>query len=141
LIKGQNFNISSSVLNKVRSIAIKRHPYSGYGKALYYLLTSEIISSELPHLDGRNSRLRNSEENKISIDISPNPFSDRLTIESNGLTDANLTITNSMGRVIEKKILEQTIQFNTSSWSPGLYVVTIENDSNIITQEKLIFLK
>lgn len=61
--------------------------------------------------------------------IYPNPVSDVLTIESVSETN-HVRITDISGRIIlSQQIISKTSQFDTSTWSSGLYIVTLTNQA------------
>ena len=63
-----------------------------------------------------------------SFGIMPNPANDRITIESNGLSDATVQVIDAMGRVvIATNISSDNKMIDISSLSSGCYMVKISN--------------
>lgn len=71
----------------------------------------------------------NSENSNFSI--YPNPFNNKFTINTNSTEHYNLIITNTLGQVIlNKKIIEQIIEFDLSTYPSGIYFVTVSEGDN-----------
>lgn len=66
-------------------------------------------------------------EDSISI-LYPNPFGDNATLRiSPDLNNANYTIKNGIGKIVQKgKLFSGDNQLNTSSFTNGIYLITIE---------------
>lgn len=138
---GNVYEASGLELTTIENIAIKRHPYSGYAKALYYWLTDEIISTELPDVfTGNNLEPRSSilTVTKEEIAIYPNPFNDLLSIISKSNRRANLRIVDLLGRTMYDDNIHGILEINTSQWNSGTYIVTITLDGEIILQDKVL---
>ncbi|HRX32219.1 MAG TPA: T9SS type A sorting domain-containing protein [Tenuifilaceae bacterium] len=87
----------------------KRYQYSDY--ELTYNQSTGIISAD----------------EQPSYSLYPNPFSDELTIETNGNnTKGNFEILNAIGQVVFKGRLEKTTTVQTNKFLPGIYIVKIE---------------
>ncbi|MCB9002178.1 MAG: T9SS type A sorting domain-containing protein [Bacteroidales bacterium] len=87
----------------------KRYQYSDY--ELTYNQSTGIISAD----------------EQPSYSLYPNPFSDELTIETNGNnTKGNFEILNATGQVVFKGRLEKTTTVQTNKFLPGIYIVKIE---------------
>ena len=87
----------------------KRYQYSDY--ELTYNQSTGIISAD----------------EQPSYSLYPNPFSDELTIETNGNnTKGNFEILNAIGQVVFKERLEKTTTVQTNKFLPGIYIVKIE---------------
>ena len=73
-----------------------------------------------------------------SITFYPNPVSDKLVIERNGSSEkVNFEIFNAMGQAVHKgNFFEKTI-VETSSFSPGVYLIRFEC-GNTVEVDKLI---
>lgn len=69
----------------------------------------------------QNISVQNIEANK-PINIYPNPFSDKLTIETNHPTD--ITVRSILGQIVFQQ--KGATQIDTENWSKGAYIVTVE---------------
>ena len=83
-----------------------------------------------------------SQNTKGRIGISPNPTSDKVTIEwgKNGVSDseATLTLFDMTGRqVLFQKTSAETCQLDLSNLAKGIYMLTVQSN-NAIYQEKII---
>lgn len=87
----------------------KRYQYSDY--ELTYNQSTGIISAD----------------EQPSYSLYPNPFSDELTIETNGNnTKENFEILNAIGQVVFKGRLEKATTVQTNKFLPGIYIVKLE---------------
>jgi len=87
----------------------KRYQYSDY--ELTYNQSTGIISAD----------------EQPSYSLYPNPFSDELTIETNGNnTKGNFEILNAIGQVVFKGRLEKTTTVQTNKFLPGIYIVKLK---------------
>lgn len=137
---GPYYKSSASEINTVRLIALKNHPYAAYGKALYYALTGEVISSELPDISRGTIKPRGN-LNNTSTKIYPNPFTDNLNIETSGYNNVDILITDFYGRsVFSKTIDSNNINIATHDWSQGIYFITLTNENEVIRIEKVILI-
>lgn len=141
---GPFFSINAQNLDTIEIIANKTHIYAGYAKALYYHLTGELLSSEIPedleeYLEPRSVE---SDDDFKEIKITPNPFSNVLHITSTGYeNNLSVCIYDMLGRPIYKDQIGSDDVVYTESWNPGLYVVLIIADNKVIEQKKLMHLK
>ena len=83
-----------------------------------------------------------SQDTKGRIGISPNPTSDKVTIEwgKNGVSDseATLTLFDMTGRqVLSQKTSAETCQLDLSNLAKGVYMLTVQSN-NAIYQERII---
>jgi len=135
------YTASDSVLSVVETIALTRHPYSGYAKSLYFWLTEEIISTELPTgviEEDAFPRSSESEEYGSEITVSPNPFKDHLFIKYPHQTSGDLMIVDMVGNVLLNRSIEGDIELNTSNWSSGLYILLVSSNDEILFQDKFV---
>lgn len=143
LRNGNVYNASESELADIETIARKRHPYAGYAKALYYWLTRELISTELPEIFKKHEvtpRSLQSKSTRDEIAIYPNPFSNLLTLKYRGKESANVMIVDLFGRAMYNNTINSSTEINTSHWNSGMYIVTIRSNNEIIRQEKLMLI-
>ena len=74
----------------------------------------------------------------VSVDVFPNPASDFLTIKTN--TNKNtLKVTTLLGEIIQNPIrFDQSIYLQTNGWNPGMYFITITNQSETIVSKIIV---
>lgn len=80
-------------------------------------------------------------ENKLSVDIYPNPVTDNVTINigDNQKEELMVTIINMMGqKVISRNLDTTTTQLNTNDLAKGMYLIQISTKSNITVHSQLI---
>lgn len=73
-----------------------------------------------------------------SIAISPNPFSDVLQIEVDSRsTKLDVCVVNVFGQLIAHRIVnnESTVNFNSSSWTEGVYFVFLQDETSKISKQ------
>ncbi|MBP7808297.1 MAG: T9SS type A sorting domain-containing protein [Bacteroidia bacterium] len=76
-----------------------------------------------------------------NVHIYPNPASDLLNIDLNGLskTETNIEILNTLGQIVyETKSLNQHLVINTSELAGGVYIVNIKQNNNVIAVKKVV---
>lgn len=140
---GPFYETSDTEINTVRSIALKSHPYAAYGKALHYALTGEVISSEMPDMEGETIQPRSILNNTSTqvLRAYPNPFSDNLSIELNGYENVKIDIVDFYGRVVFSSATDQTSwDIPTSTWNQGLYWVIIESEGEVVLTDKIFLI-
>lgn len=77
-------------------------------------------------------------KNNLEISISPNPFQNEIFLEGSEVIGSTYKVYSLLGELIETNVVSsQNIQFNTS-FSKGLYILSIENGGSIIHQQKLM---
>jgi hypothetical protein len=138
---GPFYEAASNEIGTVRAIALKSHPYAAYGKALYYVLTGEVISSTIPDLgrDEIQPRSISSSNQMESLKLYPNPFSDVLYIEISGYEYVNISVSDFFGRTIFTDTSEQTsLSIPTETWNQGMYIVTIKSEGEIVLTDKIL---
>lgn len=73
------------------------------------------------------------------IHIYPNPVSDYLIIEKNGISEMNFTISSFSGQIItQAEISGKYHRFNTQQIPNGIYLVTLQADKNKVTKKIVI---
>ena len=78
-----------------------------------------------------------------SLNIFPNPARDHITISYEGLNtnNGNLQLVNVTGQVLNTSILNQVndnIEMNISTYSPGYYMIRISNNNGVSTHKFVI---
>ncbi len=77
------------------------------------------------------SGIESTDVNKV-IKVYPNPVSDELNIEVDGIIeDLNFEISNAIGQVVFKGDLVKKAIIKTSSFAPGIYLLKLENGKTI----------
>lgn len=108
----QGLNIYQVALRKTDPCIISRD--SGEAR-------SNFISTTFTSIDENSSSL--------TFSIFPNPANDRLNIRLPGtIKEADYTIMDAKGRIMQKGIIHTDKQVNTSSLSPGFYTLKIINE-------------
>ncbi len=115
-------------------------PSNGYLSEIYRIMIVEITENDII------SPIINLIED-YDIQVSPNPVQNilNLTIENEGKVNHNstATFTNLLGQVIHQENIPSfdnkwEKQFDLSVYSNGIYFITIQNDSKIITKEFVV---
>lgn len=138
---GPFYSASSEEINLVRTIAMKSHPYASYGKALYYALTGEVISSQIPDLGQGEAQPRSifSTNNNAEIKVYPNPFSSVLNVEMDGYENTTISISDFFGKTIFSAIFDQSnLTIPTNNWNQGVYLITIKSEGEIVLTDKIL---
>jgi len=143
-----NYVVTSSELSDIYNIAIKNHPYSTYGKSLYYWITGEILSTDLPPIiaESEQQERRSAEEidREVKVEMFPNPFSNSLSLELQNNSSEMLTIIidDILGRgFFEQKTIESEMDINTNNWGEGIYMLHLYNGDILLESRKLILSK
>jgi hypothetical protein len=68
----------------------------------------------------------------------PNPFTDELNINLEGIRKRRLMLYNENGQLVYDKTIEQTTRINTSSFVPGTYTLFIWAENNKIYRSTII---
>jgi len=108
---------------------------------LYFWLTEEIISTELPTgVIEEDAFPRSSESGEYGSEIivSPNPFKDQLFIKYPHQTSGDLMIVDMVGNVLLNRTIEGNIELNTSVWNSGLYILLVSSNDKILFQDKFV---
>ena len=75
------------------------------------------------------------ENDKLGVMIYPNPATDMVHVQSDGLIHS-VELLNLIGQRIELKQVEgESCQFNTSNLQSGIYIVKIDTEYGVITQK------
>lgn len=138
---GPFYQVTDSVVNTIENIALKNHSYAGFAKALYYVLTGEVISSDIPDvlINMAESRREFKKLNQLEeLKIYPNPFSDNLFIETNGNDDFQIEVFNVKGEQIHNPSQIVNSRISTSSWDPGFYIINIIIKGEVVLSKKMI---
>ena len=130
--------------------AIKNVPEAAFARALYHIATGNIIENNwyLSNAIGSQKLATSNQVSKKTIEIYPNPVSDKLYID---YTAKN----NIYGKlfiydIIGEKVLSQSIDLiqnthidiDVSSFNNGIYMISIEDtEGNTIHTEKIIINK
>lgn len=138
---GPFYEASTAELNTVLTIAHKSHPYSAYAKSLYYVLTGEVLSSEIPEILRDEIQPRSISKNTSTqeLKVYPNPFSDVLNIEVNGYEKVKISVTDFFGRIVYSNYSDQSIiSIPTENRNQGIYLITIKSEGEIILTDKIL---
>lgn len=63
----------------------------------------------------------------VRVNLFPNPANQSITIETDSKVELPIVILNSIGDIIYKESISETKKINTSTFSQGIYFVTISN--------------
>lgn len=145
--EGPSFQATVSELDSLEFIAHKEHRYAGYAKSLYYILTGDVLTVDLPlrnhsefrlGLEGRATHATNEDE----LSVFPNPFSAQLNIRMGVYPESQLNVTDLLGRnVHHSRIQEANVTIPTNDWAEGLYIVTISRNNEILHRRKIMLTK
>ncbi len=139
---GPYYEVSSIHLATIKQIAEKSHSYSGYGKALYYVLTNEVISSQLPtftnSLSERNNRV---DINELNARIYPNPVKDVIQISLDQASFIEINIRDIFGNLVYSEKTSRTkITIGTENWKNGIFIVELHSNNKQIVKQKVLIL-
>lgn len=110
-------------INTLYTIGSKKHEYAGFSRSVYSEITGEIIPVTTPKLgesEPRTQRVISTDK----VNISPNPFNNKLLItsENSGNNIVSIKVYNSSGMLQQDiKLKANEISINTESWPSGLY--------------------
>jgi hypothetical protein len=137
---GPFYQASTSTLNTVRAIALKSHPNAAYAKALYYVLTEEVITSQLPEMLRNQAGPRSRIDESSSLNVYPNPFQNLLNLQLVGMKDAEINIYDLFGKKVYSKIQDSDlISIQTETWQKGMFIVMVKSkDSKVFTQKVML---
>ncbi len=113
---------------------------------VYYRLKQEDATGSITYSSVKMVRISNAMEQKVSIQVMPNPYMDKLNINfiSNKSGKAEIRMISVAGTVIKKTATEINKGSNTislqdlSSQIPGIYVVSIVVNGELIGSQKII---
>ncbi|MBX7163179.1 MAG: T9SS type A sorting domain-containing protein [Saprospiraceae bacterium] len=144
LLHGPYFEASPEVKSIVLTIANKNHFTAAYAKALYYSLTGEVISSQIPVLFANSLNPRNRIEQLHSeyLKCSPNPFNNELLLEIKGIKDGEITIFGIMeNKVYSNKVREGNLKINSSEWNSGIYFIRLQSENKVMDTKMVVRVK
>ena len=96
----------------------------------------EAMGTTVANLNASNDSNINDNKPVISANMYPNPFNGELTIEiQNNTKNTNCEILNSLGQIVLKGNLVEKIVLQTSGFSPGVYIIKLENDNAFIIRK------
>lgn len=84
-------------------------------------LESDTIDFILNNFEANNRFTKDIESNKLHLSLYPNPASNSIHIQTNGTAD--ITLTNSNGKVLLNKIINSKSQINVSRFANGIYYI------------------
>lgn len=103
------------------------------------------FTSMNPTFDGENelvNSISEPEPNTIDIQLYPNPVSDWLTIKiESSVLDASrqLTLFNISGKkIFQKQFTSALTEIDVSYYSPGIYIVQIVEDGQLLANERVV---
>lgn len=141
---GREFAASGTVIEAVRSIAMKHHPYSAYAKGLLYILTGEFMRSPIPvYSPDRQSSLRHSVPSTTTsgvFAVFPNPFRDDIEVAVPQGKDKSYTytVTDIFGRVYFDDVALETPRIDMRALQQGVYVLMIKSGDEIMHSQKVV---
>jgi hypothetical protein len=111
----------------------KEFPLAAYIRGLYYQLTGEIMYPDIPVLTFNRSK-----KNVIDDEhVFPNPFYDQLHLEYP--ETAYLRIVDITGKVMmTQQIVPGKTSFDTLNWTPGMYIVHVQDIDGTASSFKVI---
>ena len=106
-------------------------------------VTGNFAVSGLGHSSPTSTSISQEAFDQLNINIFPNPASDLIAVQINGLLkdDLSVRLFDMTGRKIESKIISkgQTIAFfETESLYDGTYLIVIENGNNRMTKKVVV---
>ncbi len=72
------------------------------------------------------------------LTMSPNPASDYVTIQAEGITDGRIRVVDVLGNVVYTGEFNNSRKLNTSEFKNGVYFITVQNSSNKGITKKLV---
>lgn len=72
------------------------------------------------------------------VEVSPNPFNEKINITVNQLGNNTITIRNILGETIDRFEFEKYISLNVKNFNSGTYILEIKTYDNQITTKKII---
>lgn len=76
--------------------------------------------------------------NELSLEIAPNPASDKIAVKANGITNAELTIVDVLGNVVYNETITQSKNIDVSEFNNGIYFVRIREEGAKPISRKII---
>ena len=76
--------------------------------------------------------------NETQIEIFPNPFTEKLTINSNNYEPSEITLYDLSSRKLLQQTFTNTTTINTEQLAKGMYLYTVRNRNGIVKNGKVI---
>ena len=134
------FNIQQNHTNdintsiRVNSIdAFLSYQFDGYGllRSIAITDTSEISQSEITKSTVVNA-------DNANVIVYPNPVISSATIECSDATDMRIEITNTLGFMMEQKVINSNhVTLDLSSYTAGIYFIRIDHGSNTTVKKRM----
>jgi hypothetical protein len=130
-------SINSEELNSIRTLAHENHPYSAYAKSLFYILTDELIVSDMPSFDKAETRSSQETSSNSDLKFYPNPFTNELNIDLD-IIGVQIEVYDVLGHSIISKYCDSNhSKINTENWEQGIYYISIYHENEIVHTGKL----
>lgn len=78
------------------------------------------------------------QKSTTELTMSPNPASDLVTIQAEGITDGKIRIVDVLGNLVYTGEFNNAKKLNTSEFRNGVYFITVQNASNKGLTKKLV---
>ena len=85
--------------------------------------------------------INNNLADEMTLNVYPNPASDKLTVEMKEVENATLSIMDMIGRTVYTKKMDYingSIDIDLSSVGKGMYIVTLQNENRVLKRTKII---
>jgi hypothetical protein len=138
----QNFELENNDEIDLRKMAESTNIYAGYARAIYYELTGEWITVEMPiyvkNRDQNDEHISASEmvifpnpltEEKLTIDISSFKSYQNMRIEILDITGKSQVV---------QKVDQSITEINLDKLSLGLFLIKLYNGKGLLSTEKFI---
>lgn len=136
---GKYYKTNPNEMSVVENLARKNHPFAGFAKALFYHLTGEIISSEIPEFEDRPINPRSINTSKLPVmNVFPNPVSNELEIQFSNIEEGRFRIIDVLGNEMFRGDTNSNMKINTANWSEGIYIITLEKGNEKIARKKIM---
>ena len=138
------------VYEKFGSYTVKLTVKNGNGtnnvtKLKFIQITPDVYckykrNPKIPNTDGLNTAqiiaLEQEELQEFNVALYPNPADDHLSIETQGIKQAQVRVIDLTGRVVLQQIISNTkTELSTSELQSGTYLVEIQNDEHYFVQK------
>jgi len=147
LFSGLSLQPGDSIILTATKFARKGYAYDGNGTTFpvqycfYTTLPNGETDKALEDNESCNSLnflitgLKDYSKEEIGLKVSPNPFENSLTVESD-IVIKNMEVMNSLGMLVEKSsVNDKQYTFSNSELSPGIYFIKIETEKGIATKK------
>lgn len=74
----------------------------------------------------------------MELFVSPNPVTDFVTIQADGIVGGRIRIVDILGNVVHSSDFSNTKKLNLSDYKNGIYFVTVQSDSHKGFTKKMI---